>query len=662
MRKGLLLVAACMWAAVAASSAAAQSTGVCECGTHPPGPPKDRVVAPYAGEPDDLSPYAKFASPYDLNYTHPNIYSGAARDVPEPKNVTEVRIGFFGPIEHNPEQVFGLRMLRGAQLAVEEANARGGYGGKPFKLMLHNDYDNWQAKTVYGEERPTDPTIWGSASNEVVKMVYDDQDWAIFGSISSESTHIALRMALRTEIPIVNSASTDPTIPETYIPWYFIDLQDDRVQDLTLARRIFTELGLKRVAILRVNNRYGRFGVIKLRDASRRLGHPIVIEQKYMPGDTEFTKQLSVIRSSRADAIVLWADETQAAEILKEMQAAGMKQRVFGAYRTLGPTLLAEAGPAAEGFEAVFPYDPTRQDPRWLSFNRRFDDRFHEKPEQFASLAYDAMNALLDSICKAGLNRARIHDALANIEQYDGVTGHMIFDPNQKNVAPMYLGKVHNGAITYRVATMKKQPPPEKPTVAPQPPPAAQVAPAAPQVPYARVGEDGVDYAGPHRDDVPAGPVRVVLFGPKAAQVAQSPEVQAELSAGAAKWQAWKLLPIASDQNWGLASTQLVHALMDEHALAIVALDRDAAHLAEQLALKTFVPVIALSSDKKLTSTNVPWIFRLPPETTPAAALRLLKAATIRSGANSEQLRDVLASGDDISGFAFLPTGEPRGQ
>ena len=495
MGKGLVLVTACMWAAAGSWSAVAQSTAACECGAHPPEPPKDRAVQPYAGEPDDLSPYAKFASPYDLNYTHPNIYSGAARDLPEPRNVTEVRIGFFGPIEHNPEQVFGLRMLHGAQLAVEEANARGGYGGKPFKLMLHNDYDNWQAKTVSGEDRPTDTGIWGAAANEVVKMVYDDQDWAIFGSISSESTHIALRMALRAEISIVNSASTDPTIPETYIPWYFIDLQDDRVQCLTLARRIFTELGMKRVAILRVNNRYGRFGVIKLRDASRRLGHPIVIEQKYMPGDTDFTKQLSVIRSSRADSIVLWADEVQAAEILKEMRAAGMKQRVFGAYRSLGPRLVAEAGPAAEGFEAVFPYDPTRQDPRWLSFNRRFEERFHEKPEQFASLAFDAMNALLDSICKAGLNRARIHDALANIEQYDGVTGHMVFDPNQKNVAPMYLGTVHNGAITYRVATMEKKLPPEELPVAPQapPPPAAQLAPGAALAPYARVGMAGAD-------------------------------------------------------------------------------------------------------------------------------------------------------------------------
>jgi ABC-type branched-subunit amino acid transport system substrate-binding protein len=670
MRKGWLLVAMCLAFAASNGANAAQEkdTHKCECGAHPPGPPRDRAVAPYAGEPADLSPYSKFAAPYDLNYTHPNIYSGAGRDLPEPKGLTEVRIGFFGPIEHSPQQIFGLRMLHGAQLAVEEANARGGYGGKPFTLMPHNDYDNWQAKTVYGDDRPTDPTIWGSASNEVVKMVYDDKDWAIFGSISSESTHIALRVALRAEIPIVNSASTDPTIPETYIPWYFTDLQDDRVQSLTLARRIFTELGLKRVALLRVNERYGRFGVPKFRDAARRLGHPVVIEQKYLPGDKDYTQQLKVIRSSHADAIVLWTDETQAAGILKQMRAMGMKQKVFGAYRTLGPTLLAEAGDAAEGFEAVFPYDANRTDPKWVDFNHRFEDRFKEKPEQFASLAYDAMNALLDSICKAGLNRARIHDALANIEQYEGVTGPMVFDPNQKNVMPMYLGTVHNGAITYRVAKMdKEQPVPlQSPAASVVPAAPAASAPPAPAVrlaePYARVGEDGVGYAGPHQQDVPAGPVNVVLFGPKAAQFAQSPEVQAALAAGAAKGREWKLLPVASDQNWGAASTQLVKALMDEHALAVVALDRDAAHLAEQLALKTFVPVVALSSDKTLTSINIPWIFRMPAATTPAAALQLLEAAAARSGDNPERLRDVLASGGEVSGVAFLPTGEPRGK
>ena len=354
MSKGWCFVAGCLMAAGITANIQAQDANKggapCECGKHPPGPPRDRVVTPYAGEPADMSPYSKFTAPYDLNYIRPNIYVGSGRDIPDPKNLSEVRIGFFGPIEHSPEQVFGLRMLHGAQLALEEANARGGYGGKPFKLMLHNDYDNWQAKAIYGEDRATDPAIWGAASNETVKMVYDDEDWAIFGSISSESTHIALRVALKAEIPIVNSASTDPTIPETYIPWYFTDLQDDRVQGLTLARRIYTELGLKRVALLRVNSRYGRFGVLKFRDASRRLGHPVVIEQKFLPGDTDFARELKIIQSSRADAIVLWTDEIPTANILKQMKALGMKQRVFGSYRTIGPELLAEAGSAAEGF------------------------------------------------------------------------------------------------------------------------------------------------------------------------------------------------------------------------------------------------------------------------------------------------------------------------
>ena len=650
MRKGWCWAAAALAVAVCAQ---AQQAHQCECGKNPPGPARDREVIPYASEPADMSPYAKFAQPYDLNYTHPNIYSGAARDLPEPKDLTEIRIGLFAPVPPNPEAVFGTRMQHGVQLALEEWNAAGGYGGKPFKLMVHNDYDNWQAKAVYGEDRPTDPAIWGSASNETVKMVYDDKDWAIFGSISSESTHIAIRVALRAEIPVVNSASTDPTIPETYIPWYFTDLQDDRVQCLTLARRMFTELGLKRVAILRVNSRYGRFGVIKLRDSARRLGHPIVIEQKYMPGDADYTKQLKVIAGSRADAIVLWADQAQAAEILKEMRTAGMKQRVFGAYRTLGSELLAKAGDAAEGFEAVFPYDPTRNDPKWTSFNERFEKRFGEKPEQFASLAYDAMNALLSSICKAGLNRARIHDALANIEEMDGVTGHMVFDPNQKNVAPMYLGTVHGGTISYRVARMAKDEPYTAPFSRVEEPRLAK-----PGEPYARVGEDGVDYAGPRRAEAATGAVKVVLFGPHAADVARRAEVKAALIP--ANGQAWELIPVESGQNWGAASTQLVAALFDGHASALVALDSAAAHLAEQLALKAFVPVVGISDDKRLTSTNVPWIFRLPASENAVGALELLRAAAVRGGMNPEALRDALASGEEFAGVAFERTGEPR--
>jgi phosphoribosylcarboxyaminoimidazole (NCAIR) mutase len=216
----------------------------------------------------------------------------------------------------------------------------------------------------------------------------------------------------------------------------------------------------------------------------------------------------------------------------------------------------------------------------------------------------------------------------------------------------MYLGTVHNGTIKYRVERMAKEPA--------QPQKASQdVTPASQPTPYARVGEDGVFYNGPQVSDVPTGPVRVVVFGRQADKIVQSPEMKSLLKTNG---RGWILLPVASDQNWGAASTQLVHALMDEHALAMIALDRDAAHLAEQLALKTFVPVIALSEDRKLTSTNVPWIFRMPASTSPAQALRLVEDAVAKGGANPEKLRDALASGKSIEGVAFLSTGEPKKQ
>ena len=78
------------------------------------------------------------------------------------------------------------------------------------------------------------------------------------------------------------------------------------------------------------------------------------------------------------------------------------------------------------------------------------------------------------------------------------------------------------------------------------------------------------------------------------------------------------------------------------------------------MALKAFVPVVGISDDKRLTSTNVPWIFRLPASENAVGALELLRAAAVRGGMNPEALRDALASGEEFAGVAFERTGEPR--
>ncbi len=598
----------------------AQSTFTCSCGKNPPGKPKNREMRPYAEEPDDLRPYSKFTTPYYEHYTTLVEYNGGARDVadPDPSTITEVRIGFLGPVYDHPDHALGQKMLNGVNMAIEEANAAGGYGGKPFRLMVHND-----------------SATWGASSNEIIKMAYDEKVWAMYGSLSGDSTHIGLRVNLKTEVPMVNSASTDPTIPETIIPWYLETLQDDRVQGYTIARRIYTELGLKRVAILRVNDRYGRFGVLKFKDASRRLGHPVIIEQKFMPGDTDYTHQLKVINDSRVDAIVLWTDEIPAGNILKQMRSLGMKQPVFGSHRTMGADLLRTAGSAADGFEAVYPYDPSSKDSKWLDFQARYEAKYHEKPDHFAALAYDTMQILLHAICEAGLNRGRIRDALTATETYDGVTGHMVFDPNCKDIRSLYWATVSKGQVDYRPATMEKA--------------------------YARVGEDGVQYAGPKLPDQIATNLKLVVFGPDADELVRSNSLVSmigELNRRNA--QQISLLGIASNVQWGKASSALVQALYDKQAIGIIATDRASSHLAEQLGVKAFVPVIAIADDRSLTSTNIPWIFRLPEGASPDQAIRIFSEAIDRAGANSEKIRDVLASGNTIAGVSFESTGELR--
>jgi ABC-type branched-subunit amino acid transport system substrate-binding protein len=596
--------------AVAAALRAQGSSG-CACGADPPGPPRNREVRPYAGTPEDMRPYGNFTVPYFEHYQKQVEYNGAARDVVtlKPQDVDEVRIGFLGPVENHPDEALGKMMLNGALLAIEEANARGGYGGKPFRLMVHND-----------------AAQWGASSNEIVKMAYDEKVWAMLGSISADSTHIALRVSLKAEVPIVNSAATDPTIPETIIPWYLTTIQDDRVQSYTLARRIYTDLGLTRVALLRVNDRYGRFGVLKFKDAARRLGHPVTIEQKFLPGSTDFRRPLGIIADSDAEAIVIWGDQAPTAAILKQMRELGMKQRVFGSFRTIGDDMLASAGAAADGMEAVFPFDPTRDDPAWTGFRARFARRFDRQPEVFASLAFDTMNILLDAVCRAGLNRGRIRDSLAGREGYKGVTGEMAFDPNSKNTVAMFLATVRNGAIQYRRYGMQKV--------------------------YATVGEGGVAYAGPPVADAGSGPRRFVVFGPGADRVASSPEVRAALEPLGGRY---LLAAVDADKPWGQASTELVELLYRESALGIIAVGRNASHLAEQLAAKTFVPVIAISSDASLTAVNLPWIFRLPVDTALEQAVRAMTTAAEKAGPNRGRLRDELAASGQ-----FDNRGEPR--
>ena len=150
------------------------------------------------------------------------------------------------------------------------------------------------------------------------------------------------------------------------------------------------------------------------------------------------------------------------------------------------------------------------------------------------------------------------------------------------------------------------------------------------------------------------------VFGPRADEIVSSLGTARWLRTLNADGQNLSLIPISSDASWGKASDHLVNAAYQEHVLAVIAMDRPSSHLAEQIAVKAFVPVVAISSDRALTSTNIPWIFRLPDRTSLEQALECLSAAITEAGPNRGKICELLSSGANLAGIGFESTGEPR--
>jgi ABC-type branched-subunit amino acid transport system substrate-binding protein len=81
------------------------------------------------------------------------------------------------------------------------------------------------------------------------------------------------------------------------------------------------------------------------------------------------------------------------------------------------------------------------------SFDEKFTSRFGKQPDYLAAHTYDAVNFLIAAIRKAGLNRARIHDAVRSLSPWQGVTGKIQWDPLGSNSRLVRLGTVRNGRV-----------------------------------------------------------------------------------------------------------------------------------------------------------------------------------------------------------------------
>jgi len=352
-------------------------------------------------------------------------YAGPGREKLPPCNIKEVLIGYFGPsTASDPE---GGDMWRAASLAVEEANRAGGYNGLPFRLV-----PGWS-------DNP-----WGSGVTEVARMAYVHEVWAIIGGIDGPSTHLAEQVVAKARLTLLSPASTDKTVNLANVPWMFSCLPGDHLQAPILAKAIASDIGEGPFLLVSAVDHDSHLFTVELTRSFVRHRLMPLHHFEFKPGQKKYDELVDKIVQAGARDLVLIAAAEESAKLILAVRDKGFKGLIFGGPYMGRRSFLKQAGTAAEG--VVFPllYTPGKSSE---SFEEKFIRRFGDCPDYLAAHTYDAVNLLIAATRKAGLNRARICDAVRDLSGFQGVTGKIQWDPLGSNCRLVRLGTIRKGRV-----------------------------------------------------------------------------------------------------------------------------------------------------------------------------------------------------------------------
>jgi ABC-type branched-subunit amino acid transport system substrate-binding protein len=350
--------------------------------------------------------------------THQPIYVGPEGDRATPDQLSDIRIGYFGPSD--PQDPLYGNLWRAAQRAIEDANRAGGFSGKPFRLL-----PAWS-------ENP-----WGSGVTQVAQLVYRDRVWAVVGGVDGPSTHLAEQIVVKARLALVSPVSTDKTVNLTNVPWMFSLAPGDHLLADVLAPEIARRTRSRHLAIVTTNDHDAHLFTRELRRALTAFDTVPRCQYEYQPQSQTSAALVRECLASQPDGVVVVANALESLQLVCALRQAGFDGCIFG-----GPACGRDAfvrGATGLVGELVFPRlddvaptpaltaaTPDRPVPSGTTETDTCDD--------YASRSvYDAVRLVTLAIQKAGLNRAAIARALRDLSPTSGVSGHIEWDSPGSN-------------------------------------------------------------------------------------------------------------------------------------------------------------------------------------------------------------------------------------
>jgi branched-chain amino acid transport system substrate-binding protein len=352
---------------------------------------------------------------------------------PAPAAELVIKIGASAPLT-GPQAHLGKDNENGTRMAIEDANAKGvTIGGQKARFELLSEDDQADPKTA---------TI-------VAQKLVDAKVNGVIGHLNSGTTIPASRIYNDNAIPQISPSATAVNYTAQGFKTAFRVMANDGQQGKVLGAFAAKNIGAKKIAVIDDRTAYGQGLADEFAKSAEANGAQIVAREYTTDKAVDFTAVLTSIKGKKPDLVFFGGMDPQGAPMLKQLRGLALEAKFMMGDGGYTPTLIENAGAAAEGAYASLPGVPLEQMPGGRDFSQRYQAKFGQPIQLYAGYCYDAVNVMIAAMQKAGsADPAKYLPELGKSE-YDGVTAKIAFDEK---------GDLKNGAVTlYQVQQGKWQ-------------------------------------------------------------------------------------------------------------------------------------------------------------------------------------------------------------
>jgi branched-chain amino acid transport system substrate-binding protein len=334
-----------------------------------------------------------------------------------------IRIGAIFSVT-GPASFLGEPERNTAKMLEEQLNREGGLLGRKVEVIVYDD--------------ESDAT---KAVTAVDRLIKRDRVVAVIGPSTSGSTLAIVPKVEEAKIPLISCAAAKKIV-EPVKRWVFKTPQSDALA----VRKIYQhakKAGLSKMAILTASDAFGAAGREELKDLAIQVGMTIVADEVFGPKDTDMTAQLTRIKGTAAQAIIVWGTNPGPAVVARNRVQLKIGLPLYMSHGVASPKFIELAGPEnAEGIllpagrliaEGQVP--PGHQQKAILAnYIKDYESRFKQPTSTFGGYAWDAIMLVAQAAKRAkSAEPASVRDALEATRGFWGTTGEYNFSAEDHN-------------------------------------------------------------------------------------------------------------------------------------------------------------------------------------------------------------------------------------